>query len=94
MRKCREIPSLHLLISSLFPPSLSISYIKNCFILSQNVKYGTFFANVTKKVSYALRENNSVSKLLREGSASCEGLILTSPCDNFDKSMQHFDKSI
>ena len=26
---------------TLFPPSLSISYIKICHILSQNVKYGT-----------------------------------------------------
>ena len=29
-------------------PSLSISYIKICHILSQNVKYGIFVANVTK----------------------------------------------
>ena len=48
MRKWREIHSLHFLIFPLFPPSLSISYIKNCLILSQNVKYGTFVANVTK----------------------------------------------
>ena len=54
MRKCREIPSLHLLISSLFPPSLSISYIKNCIILAQNGQYGTFVVNVTKKLSYVL----------------------------------------
>ena len=47
-RKWREIHSLHFLIFSFFPPSLSISYIKNCLILSQNVKYGTFVANVTK----------------------------------------------
>ena len=52
-RKWREIHSLHFLIFSLFPPSLSISYIKNCFILSQNVKYGTFVANVTKNLKYA-----------------------------------------
>ena len=39
MRKWREIHSLHFLIFSLFPPSLSISYIKNCLILSQNVKW-------------------------------------------------------
>ena len=38
MRKWREIHSLHFLIFSFFPPSLSISYIKNCLILSQNVK--------------------------------------------------------
>ena len=36
------------LILSLYPPSLSISYIKICHILSQNVKYGIFVANVTK----------------------------------------------
>ena len=47
-RKWREILSLHFLILSLFPPSLSISYIKICHILSQNVKYGIFVANVTK----------------------------------------------
>merc|ERR1712002_1421197 len=43
----REIHSQYFLILCLFPPSLSISYIKNCHILSQNVKYGTFVANVT-----------------------------------------------
>ena len=35
MRKWREIHSLHFLIFSLFPPSLSISYIQNCHILWQ-----------------------------------------------------------
>ena len=44
MRKWRE----NFLILSLYPPSLSISYIKICHILSQNVKYGIFVANVTK----------------------------------------------
>ena len=44
MRKWRE----NFLIISLYPPSLSISYIKICHILSQNVKYGIFVANVTK----------------------------------------------
>ena len=48
MRKWREIHSQDFLILCLFPPSLSISYMKNCHILSQNVKYGTFVANVTK----------------------------------------------
>ena len=38
MRKWREIHSLHFLILSLFPLSLSISYIKICHTLSQNVK--------------------------------------------------------
>ena len=50
----REIHSQDFLILCLFPPSLSISYIKNCHILSQNVKYGTFVANVTKNLTYAL----------------------------------------
>ena len=54
MRKWREIHTLHFLILSLFLPSLSISYIKICHILSQNVKYGTFVANVTKKSTYAI----------------------------------------
>ena len=44
MRKWRE----NFLILPLYPPSLSISYIKICHILSQNVKYGIFVANVTK----------------------------------------------
>ena len=43
-RKWRE----NFLIISLYPPSLSISYIKICHILSQNVKYSIFVANVTK----------------------------------------------
>ena len=47
-RKWREIHSLHVLIFSLFPPSLSISFPRNCHILSQSVKYDTFVANVTK----------------------------------------------
>ena len=47
--------TLHFLIFSLFPPSLSISYIKNCLILSQNVKHGTFVANV-KKFMCAMRK--------------------------------------
>ena len=53
-----EIHSQDFLILCLFPPSLSISYIKNCHILSQNVKYGTFVANVTKNLSYALGKIN------------------------------------
>ena len=77
MRKWRKIHSLNFLIFSLFPPALSISYIKNCQILSQNVKYGTFVANVTKNLRYALWENNSGSNLLRESSASCAGLPTT-----------------
>ena len=71
MCKWREIHSLHSLIFSLFP---SISYIKNCLILSQNVKYCTFVANVTKDLTYALWGNNLGSNSLWESSASCDGL--------------------
>ena len=57
MRKWRftlYISSFSLYVPPLypFPPSLSISYIKICHILSQNVKYGTFVANVTKNLTY------------------------------------------
>ena len=71
MRKWREIHFLHFLILSLFPPSLSISCIKNCLILSQNVKYDTF---VAKNLTYAQWENNFRSNSQRESSLSCEGL--------------------
>ena len=71
VRKCGDIHSLHFLIFSLFPPSLSISYIENCLILSQNVKLGIF---VTKNLTYALWENNSGSNSLWESSLSCDGL--------------------
>ena len=77
MRKWREIHSQDFLILCLFPPSLSISYIKNCHILSQNVKYGTFVANVTKNLTYVLWENDSWSNLLWESSASCQDLAGT-----------------
>ena len=42
----REIHSQDFLILCLFPPSLSISYNKNCLILSQNVKSDTFVTKV------------------------------------------------
>ena len=67
--------SLHFLPLSPFPHSLSISHIKICYILSQNVKYGIFVANVTKILTYALWGNNSGSNLLRGSLASCAGLI-------------------
>ena len=77
---------VHFLIFSSFPPSISISYIKKCLILSQNAKYGTFVANVTKKnLSYALWENNSGSNLLWESSANCEGLGRTMKDPGFHK---------
>ena len=41
-------------IFPLFSPSLSISCIKNSLILTQNVKYGTFVANVLENLSYVL----------------------------------------
>ena len=68
--------SLYFLPLSPFPPSLSISYIKMHHILLQNVKYGTFVANVTKISTYALWGNNSGSNLLRGSSAICAGLEL------------------
>ena len=74
MRKWREIHSLHFLIFYLFPPSLSISYIKNGLILSQNVEYVTFVTTVTKNLAYALWESNSGSNSLRESSASFASL--------------------
>ena len=39
-REWGNIERFTLYISSLFPPSLSISYVKICHILSQNLKYG------------------------------------------------------
>ena len=62
--------------SPIFPPPLSFSCIKNCLILSQNVKYGTFVANVTKNLTYSLWENNSGLNSLRGSFASCAGLSL------------------
>ena len=78
MRKSWEWISLHFLILSPFPPPLSISFIKMRHILLQNVKYGTFVANVTKISTYALWGNNSGSNLLRGSSAICAGLASTS----------------
>ena len=55
MRKWRENEEMERDLLSTFPhflfiSSLSIHFqIKNCLILSQNVKYGTFVANVIKK---------------------------------------------
>ena len=68
--------SLYFLPLSPFPPSLSISYIKMHHILLQNVKYGTFVANVTKISTYALWGNNSGSNLLRGSSAIRAGLVI------------------
>ena len=63
-RKWREIHSLHFLIFFLFPPPpLSISYIKNCIILSRNVKYGPFVANVIKNLASLLNENEIIQAL-------------------------------
>ena len=98
IRKWRDIHFLHFLIFSLFPPSLSISYIKNCDILWQNVKNGTFVANVAKNLTYALWENYSESNSLRGSSASCTGLprgkaSLSSLSASGVKSIHHLVKS-
>ena len=59
-RKWRENEEMERDSLSRFPHSLSISSLsihflyQNCHILSQNVKYGTFVANVTKNLTYAL----------------------------------------
>ena len=74
MRKWREIHSLHFFIFSLFPPSLSISCIKNCLILSQNLKYSTFVANVTKKLNIYMHYEEIILGQIH--SASCAGLHL------------------
>ena len=66
--------SLHFLPLSPFPLSLSISYIKIGHIMLQNVKYGTFVANVSQILTYELWGNNSGSNLLPGSSASCAGL--------------------
>ena len=56
MTKRREIHSATFphSLCTLLPPSLSISYIKTCQILSKNYKYGIFVANFTKELTYAL----------------------------------------
>ena len=51
------------LIFSVFPPSLSISYMKDCLILSRNVKYGPFVANVIKNLASLLNENEIIQAL-------------------------------
>ena len=74
MRKWRY--SLSTFPHFLFISFLSIHFqIKSCLILLQNVKYGTFVANVTKNLLYALWENNSGSNSLWESSASCEAWL-------------------
>ena len=82
---------LHFLILSPFPPSLSISYIKMRHILLQNVKYGTFVANVTKISTYALWGNNSGSNLLRGSSAIRAGLDGRSSCAISDEDLLWYD---
>ena len=68
MRKWRK----NFLILSLYPPSLSISYIKICHILSQMSQ---------KNSTYALQGNNSRSNSLRGSSVSCAGLVISRPRD-------------
>ena len=91
MRKWRENEemkrdSLSTYISSFslyFLPLYPFPIVKNYLILSQNVKYGT------KNLSYALWENNSGSNLLRESSASCEGLSDGILCTTVNLSNYH-----
>lgn len=62
---------------STFPHFLYISSLSNHFLyqkLSRNVKYGTFVAKNTKKLTYTQWENNSGSTSLRGSSASCVDL--------------------
>ena len=73
-RKWRENVEMERDWLSTFPHSLFISYIKICHILMQNANYGTFVANITKIITYALWGNTSGSDLLRGSSASCAGL--------------------
>ena len=60
-----------------FTLNISSFSVKNCHILSQNVKYGTFVANVTKNLTHALWGNNSGLNTLPGSSASFAGLIYT-----------------
>ena len=64
IRKWREIHSLNFLIFSSFPPSLSISYMKSCLILSKNIKYGTFVANVLLSSFNCIFRKSSVAVIL------------------------------
>ena len=80
----REIHSLPFLIFSLFSLSLSISYIKNCHILWQSVKHGTFVANVTKNLTYPLWENKIILDECGTGhQESCRPGWNKKTCPNF-----------
>ena len=79
-RKWRKIHSLQFLILSLFTPSLSISYIEICHSLAENVRYGSFVTNVTRKlnrklvwVEFAARKPR---KLCRPGSTYLLNIIV------------------
>ena len=89
MRKWRK----NFLILSLYPPSLSISYIKICHILSQNVKYGIFVANVTK-TEHTRYEEIILGRILCEEApqvvSACQTSSLESqPSINFNISIKH-----
>ena len=75
MRKWRK----NFLILSLYPPSLSISYIKIGHILSQNVKYGIFVANVTK-TEHTRYEEIILGRILCE-----EAPQVVTACEGFDQ---------
>ena len=84
--------SLHFFPLSPFPLSLSISYIKIGHIMLQNVKYGTFVANVSQILTYELWGNNSGSNLLRGSSASCAGLGRTETTEAAPPSKNLFNR--
>ena len=81
MRKWREIHSQDFLILCLFPPSLSISYIKNCHILSQNIKYNTFVANVTKKLNIHDVKKNFLVAFAARKLRKLWGPVIESNCE-------------
>ena len=84
-----ERDSLSTFFQFLFISSLSIHFLyKICHILSQNAKYGTFVANVTKNLTYALGGNNSGSNSLRGSSASCAGLAGSTFCLNMNNNQR------
>ena len=87
-----EWDSLHFIILSLFPPTLSISYTKIWHILSQKVRYGTFVVNVTKNLTYGLWGNNSGSNWLQGSSASFVDLLQHNTNNsNFSKTIWQFN---
>ena len=58
VRKCGDIHSLHFFIFSLFPPSLSIFYIKNCLIFRKMLNMTLLSWMLQKHLTYVLWEKN------------------------------------